>query len=55
MAQMMCPRCGALRNVEVTVLRRTVKDPDGRRRQVVTTSYHCEVCHTFVRSEEAET
>ena len=54
MSQDMCPRCGALRNMRVTTSRRKVVDADGESRTVITKTYHCEVCSTFVRSEEVE-
>ena len=33
---------------------RIVKEPDGKEKRVWTVTYHCETCHTFVRSEEKE-
>ena len=51
MGRAFCPRCGVTRNMEVTVSRRRVEEPDGTVRQVVTRTYHCETCGCFVRSE----
>jgi len=54
MASGYCPKCRRPTNLELTVSRRTVADADGRERTLVTRTYHCEACGTFVRSEEAE-
>jgi len=50
-----CPRCGAVGNMEVTVSRRQAKAPDGTVKEIVTKTFHCEACHSFVRSEDTET
>ncbi len=52
MQRAFCPKCGALTNMEVTTSRRKVTEPDGTVREVVTRTYHCETCHSFVRSDE---
>lgn len=49
----MCPRCKVLRTMEVSISRRTVPDPAGKKRHAETRTYHCTVCHTFVRSEDS--
>jgi hypothetical protein len=49
-----CPRCKEERNLEVTVSHREVTGPDGAKRVLVTRTYHCEACGTFVRSEDCE-
>jgi len=46
-----CPRCGTTRNVRVSVSRRKLTDLKGNIK-VLTKSYHCENCGSFVRSEE---
>lgn len=48
-----CPRCGVVRNMEVTASRRKVVGKDGTVREVVRRALHCETCRSFVRSEEA--
>ena len=48
----MCPSCRVPRNLRVSWSRRTERGPDGVERDVVTTSYHCAACGTFVRSGE---
>jgi len=35
-----------------TTSTRSVVGADGQKRTIRTTSYHCEVCHHFVRSED---
>jgi hypothetical protein len=54
MSRELCPRCGEERNMEVSVSRRRAVDAEGKAREVVTRTWHCEVCHGFVRSQEAE-
>ena len=54
MAREVCPRCGKLRNMEVTVSRRRVVDCNGRVTHVCVRVLHCEQCGTFVRSEDVE-
>ena len=49
-----CPRCGAVRNLRVTLSHKKVTQPDGAARTVIVRTYHCETCHAFVRSEDAE-
>ncbi len=53
MQRAFCPKCGALRNMEVTTSRRKVTRPDGTKREIVARTYHCETCRAFVRSESA--
>jgi len=50
----MCPSCRQLRNMRVTVATRTETGADGKKRTIKTTSYQCEVCSKFVRSEERD-
>lgn len=52
MSTAMCPRCRRVRNIAVTTSTRTAVGVDGQERTIRTTSYHCEVCHHFVRSED---
>ena len=49
-----CPHCRAERNMQVSVTRRKVTDAEGNTCEVLTRTYHCEVCNTFVRSEDVE-
>jgi len=50
----MCPRCRELRNTKQTVTNRRIDTPDGKTREIRTTSYHCETCGSFIRSEDTE-
>ncbi len=54
MATEYCPTCRQARTLRAAVTRRKVTDPDGTVRQLITTSYACEACHRFVRSEERD-
>lgn len=50
----LCPKCRQLRNTKTTVTSRKVKDPEGKTNEIRTTSYHCETCGTFIRSQDEE-
>ena len=49
-----CPHCRAERNMQVSVTRRKVTDAEGNTCEVLTRTYHCEGCNTFVHSEDVE-
>lgn len=50
----LCPKCRQLRELRTTVSSRKVETPDGKSKEIRTTSYHCEACGAFVRSEDTE-
>jgi len=50
----LCPKCGTSRNMNVTTARREVVDFHGNTKTVLTEAYHCESCHSFVRSRDIE-
>ncbi|MHB0937090.1 MAG: hypothetical protein ACYDCO_03770 [Armatimonadota bacterium] len=52
MASELCPNCRQLRNLRATITTRSETSADGKKRKIKTTSYACEICHRFVRSEE---
>lgn len=54
MAREICPACREVRDMRVCSSTRTVIIPDGSKKRIRTISYHCESCHQFVRSEDAE-
>ena len=54
MAAELCPRCQTLRNLRVTTSREEVTDAHGNSKWIVSKTYHCEACNTFVRREETE-
>jgi ribosomal protein S27AE len=49
-----CPRCQSPQNMEVTISQREEVDSEGNSRKIVTKSYDCENCGSFVRSEDIE-
>ena len=49
-----CSRCKGSKNMRITVSQRTEIGADGKPKQVVTRSFNCECCNSFVRSEEME-
>ena len=47
-----CTRCRTVRNMRVSVSRRKLVDSKENIKEIVTKSYHCENCNSFVRSED---
>jgi hypothetical protein len=54
MASELCPKCGAMRNLAISTSSREEAGADGEIKKIVTTSYHCEACNSFVRSQDQE-
>ena len=50
----LCPKCRELRNAKVTVSSRKVETLEGKTQEIKTTSFHCEECGAFIRSEDVE-
>ena len=50
----LCPKCQTLRTMTVTISRREEVDSEGNKQEIVTRSFHCETCRSFVRSEDIE-
>jgi len=50
----LCPKCGTSRNISVTTARRKIVGTHGNKKTVLTETYHCEFCRSFVRSEDME-
>lgn len=46
-----CPKCNALRNVMSNTSESIEKNADGETFKVITTSFSCNTCHSFVKSE----
>jgi hypothetical protein len=47
-----CQKCKNVQNIKGNTVNREEKTSDGETKSIVTVSYHCEACHTFIRSEE---
>ncbi|WP_432663685.1 hypothetical protein R9X47_24270 [Wukongibacter baidiensis] len=47
-----CPKCNSLTDMKMTQSERSEKDSEGNNLTITTNSYHCVLCHTFVRSED---
>ena len=47
-----CPHCRTVTNLRVTTTLRIADDQKGTAETVVMSTYHCESCCSFVRSEE---
>lgn len=54
MVQELCPKCRQLRNAKLSVATRKVSNPGGKIKEITTTSFHCEECGAFIRSEDTE-
>ena len=54
MAAEFCPKCLSPQNMTVSITTREETDSEGMSRKIDTRAYHCEACHSFVRSEEIE-
>ncbi len=52
MVREFCSKCNSLTNMMVSESERTETDSEGKDIKVITNSFHCDSCHTFVRSEE---
>jgi len=50
----LCPRCGILRNVRISMSRRTAVDAEGKAKEILIRTLHCETCNSFVRSQDIE-
>lgn len=49
-----CPKCQKAQNINGYRTTRSVENADGNAKNIVTISYTCESCNTFVRAEEHE-
>ncbi|MHA2091952.1 MAG: hypothetical protein ACW98K_13955 [Candidatus Kariarchaeaceae archaeon] len=47
-----CPQCRENRIMDISISRREVTDDSGNVQTLVTETFHCAICHTFVRSVE---
>ncbi|MEK6288794.1 MAG: hypothetical protein AABO57_24010 [Acidobacteriota bacterium] len=49
-----CPKCKSPQNLLLSTAVREQADSEGAVKKIMTKNYQCEVCHSFVRSEELE-
>lgn len=47
-----CPKCHELTSMMMTAEEKEEKDDNGNVVKIITNSYHCNKCNTFVRSED---
>ena len=47
-----CPKCKTIHNMRMTLSHRDEVDSDGKKQTIKTQLYHCEVCQSFVYSED---
>ncbi len=48
-----CPKCQADKNLRVTIVIETTKDENGKTKKKLISSYHCEECNSFIKSEDS--
>ena len=48
----LCSRCRTIREMKVTETKSTRQDSESKSKVIKIISYDCQVCNTFVRSEE---
>jgi hypothetical protein len=46
-----CPKCSAPRQMNLSRSEQEVTGPDEETIKLVTETYHCAICHSFVRTE----
>jgi len=51
MSSMLCPRCAIPQPMNRSTVEQEVTGPEGERIKLVIQTYHCAICHSFVRSE----
>jgi hypothetical protein len=49
-----CPHCRAIRPTRKSSRRRSVRQPDGTTKAVITDSFHCSRCNAFVGSVDRD-
>ncbi len=47
-----CPKCNSIADMTINKTEKFEKDSYGNNLKIITSSYHCSLCHTFVRSED---
>ena len=48
----LCPICGKIQNMKTTTSEQKEKSKNGKIKIIQTLTYHCEICHGFVKSED---
>lgn len=54
MSNQLCPHCNVLRDMVVSTHEKEDKYEDGKLYKVITYSYHCSLCNTFVYSTDTK-
>ena len=49
-----CPHCRTVTNLHMSISLRSISGTDGNTEMIVSKTYHCESCCSFVRSEDEE-
>ena len=52
MTSLFCPKCSLPQPMNVASTSREESSPDGKKQKIITTTYHCAICYSFVRSED---
>ena len=48
-----CPKCKAIKNLRASITKMPAKDEKGQAQETTITSYHCEECNSFIKSDES--
>jgi hypothetical protein len=48
-----CPKCKTIKNLRPSVTFKEEKNKKGEVKRIMVTSYHCEECNSFIKSDEA--
>lgn len=51
MSSLFCPRCAAPQPMNRSTSEQEITGPGGETIRLVTETYHCAICYSFVRSE----
>ena len=51
MKRQFCTRCNTNRDVKITSTSKVITEPDGKRNEIRTNLFHCEICKSFVGRE----
>ncbi len=49
-----CIKCNLIRDMLITESKRKELSADGNEKEILTKSYHCQACHTFIKSEDID-
>jgi hypothetical protein len=51
MSSMFCPKCATTQPMNLSIAEQETTGPEGETIRLMIETYHCSICHSFVRSE----